>query len=357
MKKPLKHLRNLLQFNSGDDGTISGPLKAEWEVINTCNARCQTCKDWQSKPDSTILSHSESIELVRQLAKAGLVNLTFTGGEPLLRKDLFEIISFAKSQGLTTELVTNGLLINERRANKLIEAGLDRICISLDAATACLNDEIRGIKGYYDLAVSAIDNLKAMRANSSPEIIIKAVVTHRNIKELIPLAELTIVKGIDGFCFNFAQTFGKRNFGFNDSFKLTQSDYEQVELQISEMMKNFKNVLVGKPSHYLSMLESFRSLDIVGKTSPSYEKHFAYIDSWGNVFASPAKKMKLGNIRNTAFSKIWFGQNANAIRSFPKSFSEHWQLADSMNGFKFDSRQITKKSLFKMFRPALNNAK
>lgn len=357
MKRPLKYLRDLLQFNSGNGGTVSRPLKAEWEVINTCNARCQTCKDWQSKPDSTILSHSESFEFVRQLAKAGLVNLTFTGGEPLLRKDLSEIVRFAKSQGLTTELVTNGLLINERRASKLIEAGLDRIFISLDAATPCLNDEIRGLKGYYELAVSAIDNLKAMRANSSPEIIIKTVVTHRNVKELIPLAELTIVKGIDGFCFNFAQTFEERNFGFNDSFKLDQSDYEQVELQIRKIMKNFKNVLVGQPSHYLSMLESFRNSDVTGKPSPKYEKHFVYIDSWGNIFASPAKKMKLGNIRKSTFDEMWFGQNANAIRNFPKSLSEQWQLADSMNGFKFNSSQIKKRSLFKMFKPVFNNAK
>lgn len=105
---------------------------------------------------------------------------------------------------------------------------------------------------------------------------------------------------------------------------------------MSKIMKNFRNVLVGKPSHYLSMLDSFRNSDFSEKTSPNYEKHFGYIDSWGNVFANSAKKLKLGNTRETTFDEMWIGQNASAIRNFAKSVSEYWQLAGSTNRLKFD---------------------
>ena len=123
MYKKVKHIQNFLRFTKGKFKPIIGPVKAAWEVVYTCNAKCRTCLRWQTKSDPQTLSTQDGKKLIKQLAKIGVLNLTFTGGEPLLRNDIYELIKYAKRKKLSTALMSNGLLINERRAS---EFGNDR---------------------------------------------------------------------------------------------------------------------------------------------------------------------------------------------------------------------------------------
>ena len=88
--------------------------------------------------------------------------LMFTGGEPLLRKDIFELIDYSVSRGIPTEMVSNGTLIEERIAEKIINSGLQNIAISLDGVNSETHDLIGNRKGSYNLAIKAIKNLVAI---------------------------------------------------------------------------------------------------------------------------------------------------------------------------------------------------
>lgn len=329
-----------------------GPLKAEWQVINQCNAKCLTCRDWQERADQTILSTAEGKRLIKELAESGLLHLCFSGGEPLLRKDLMELIEYAKELGLTTSLMTNALLLSERRAKALVDAKLDTLYISLDAADPKLNDQMRGMKGYFRLVMSAIDYVKAMRGGAEPAIIIKSTISKKNLHQLTALAELAQIKGIEGFRFQLAQIVKNANFVFDRALLLTEADRDDFVCELDKLVKNYA-YLLGSLEYYQG-LRDFLEQPPKQKIRSIYGFSFALIDPWGRVFASPAKVNELGNIRRAKFEDIWYGETANLLRIhrglIPQSnylFDDFGDLLNRLDGIHF----------LKLLRPIFNGAK
>ncbi len=357
MRKPFKHLMNLLRFNNGAEIPTTGPIKAEWEVVNTCNAKCLTCLYWQEKTDSRIFSTSEGKNLIQQLARSGLLNLCFTGGEPFLRKDLVELLSYAKKYGITTSVVTNGLLISERRARELVDAKLDTIYVSIDAAEAGLNDEIRGLKGYFDLALAAIDNLKSMRGNTNPRIFLKATISNKNVDQLMPLADLADTKGIDGFSFQMAQVLKNANFVFDESLLLDQKNRTVFLEQLELLLKDFSHLLTGSFEYYQALRDYFENPDSLQKYRSTSGFSFAQIDSFGGVFTCPAKSNQIGDMRETTFENIWFGQTANDIRQEKKIAAKSSYLFETLGNMNVAVSDLSLKRFFKLVRPIWEGAK
>lgn len=357
MRKPFKHLTNLRRFNGGAQIPTVGPLKAEWEVINTCNAKCLTCLDWQEKSNSRILSKTEGKNLIQQLAGSGVLNLCFTGGEPLLRKDLIEQIAHAKELDLSTTLVSNGLLITERRARDLVDAKLDTIYISVDAANAKLNDEIRGLKGYFDLALAAIDNLKSMRRNAGPRIIIKATINNKNADQLIPLAELAKVKGIDGFSFQLAQRLENTNFIFDESLLIQEKRRDVFIEQLERLLTDFGELLNGSYEYYQALRDFVTNPESMKKYRSISGFSFVQIDPCGGVYTCPAKENKIGHIREDSFEDIWFGQTANELRREKKLDTKPSHLFEALGNMNVAVSNLNLKRFFKLVRPLLEGAK
>ncbi len=357
MRKPFRHLTNLLRFNRGANIPIMGPLKAEWEVIHQCNARCKTCLHWQGKPDPTILSTAEGKALIQQLAESGLLNLCFTGGEPLLRKDLTELIRYAKSQGLSASLLTNGLLITERRARDLVNSGLDTVFISLDAAEPRLNDELRGLPGYFDLALTAIDNLKAMRRNGGPDIIIKATVTRKNVRQLVPLAELARTKGIEGFSFQLAQRLEKAGLVVDKALLLNNHHRNGLIRELNRLTREYKQLLAGTLEYYETLADSLKQPGAWKKYRPVTGFSYVLVDAWGNVFTCPAKLSKLGSIRETAFEEIWYGQAANELRKGEHAVADSSYLFDHVGSMSVTLNDLNWKRMVRLLRPIFAGGK
>ncbi len=357
MKKQFKHLTNFLRFNRGAEIPSTGPIKAEWEVINTCNAKCLTCLHWKEKPDSRILSTSEGKNLIQQLARSGLLNLYFTGGEPLLRKDLIELLAYAKKYGLSTALVTNALLLTERRAQELVNAKLDTIYISIDAAEADLNDEIRGLNGYFDLALTAIDNLKSMRRNANPRILIKATISSKNVDQLVPLAELANTKGIDGFGFQLAQVLENANFLFDESLLLDQHNRNVFLEQLEFLLKDFSHLLTGSFEYYQALQDYVENPESMQKYRSISGFSFAHIDPFGKVFTCPAKVNQIGDFRKKTFENIWFGQAANDLRQQKGVNTKSSYLFETLGKMNVAVSDLNVKRFFKLVRPILDGAK
>jgi MoaA/NifB/PqqE/SkfB family radical SAM enzyme len=126
-------------------------------VNDVCNARCEHCSFFEGveDPTRTVMTTEQTAEIIRQAQELGVSVLNFVGGEPLLRKDLPELIASVDKDLTTTIVFTNGSILADRAAS-LRKAGLDSVYVSLDSADAAEHDRFRGTKGLFDKAVAGI---------------------------------------------------------------------------------------------------------------------------------------------------------------------------------------------------------
>jgi MoaA/NifB/PqqE/SkfB family radical SAM enzyme len=335
MFKKVKHLRNLLRLAKGNKEPIIGPIKAVWEVLNICNARCRTCDRWKEKSDPTILSTGEGKNLIQQLAEAGVLNLTFTGGEPLLRKDIYELVAFAKQHRLSTSLYSNGLLINARRARDLIDSGLDLIYISLDGSTPALNDHLRGISGYFDLAMKGIESLKSLRNNSHPKIFVAVTITRQNVHDLENMARLVKVSGLDGLSLQLALHAPKIMYRVEPDLALQPGDGAALQAAVDRVVENYGHYLPMNRDYYRHFADYVEQPDRLYEHLNTVGFATAVINTWGDVYPDPLETDSMGNIRQQTFKAIWFGERASAVRRRIASQEHPVSLFDSFISMNF----------------------
>ncbi|MGA7380706.1 MAG: radical SAM protein [Terriglobales bacterium] len=134
------------------------PLSAHVKLTENCQAKCISCDYWKSRWHDQI-DTDRAVNLVNEINAAGIRSLRFTGGEPLLRKDLFKILRKANTSGIKRiVLQTNGLLL--KKFHQEINASpITKISVSIDGLKEA-NDHIRGIRGYFDLAMEGIQLLQ-----------------------------------------------------------------------------------------------------------------------------------------------------------------------------------------------------
>jgi radical SAM protein with 4Fe4S-binding SPASM domain len=140
---------------------FNAPLYIAWEVTLRCNARCVHCYS-DSGPGVCHpgeLTTEQALSVIDQLAEAGLLTLAFSGGEPLLRADIFTLIERAVAGDLSVNIATNGALINDRLARRLKESGVRGMTVSLDGATAEMHERFRQVPGLFRRTVRAIETL------------------------------------------------------------------------------------------------------------------------------------------------------------------------------------------------------
>jgi MoaA/NifB/PqqE/SkfB family radical SAM enzyme len=176
------------------------PIDVLCEITYICNLACPTCFRWTSKPDEHELNADEWRDVIRKLKTwLGTFNLTFTGGEPFLRQDLLDIVKFAADNGIITNVVSNGSLIDKALARKIVDSGLDGLCLSLNSLKRHIHNETRGTNGSYDEVMTAIANLKEVREGMRLSLSTTAV--RENIGELVEMVEFTKSTGLYGIHF------------------------------------------------------------------------------------------------------------------------------------------------------------
>lgn len=143
---------HLLQFSSDKKPVVV------WNVTRQCNLKCIHCyAHAKSTPVDDELSTADGIKLIDDLSQFGTPVILFSGGEPLMRKDLPELAGYAVKKGMRAVISTNGTLISEQTAKILKEVGLSYVGISLDGMEE-INDRFRGVKGAFNQAMEGIRN-------------------------------------------------------------------------------------------------------------------------------------------------------------------------------------------------------
>ena len=178
---------------------LSGPIIGGLMLNYRCNLKCVYCSYWKITSAEGEMTTDQAMDIVDQFKEIGTSGIGLMGGEPLLRKDAYQVIRKIHDLGMTSSTTTNGYALNETNVGKLLDSGIDFIAVSLDSPVKEINDKQRGHEGAHDMAVKALGNLLRHReANGNRVgIILNSVITGYNYAEIPKLIDLAKDIGVD----------------------------------------------------------------------------------------------------------------------------------------------------------------
>lgn len=292
------------------------------EVTRRCILNCIHCRAGAEDRDFIDeLNASEILGFLEDVASFSKPIIILTGGEPLLRDDIFEVAKFGTDLGLRMVIATCGMLVAEEKAKNMVEAGIKRISLSLDGATRESHDKFRGQAGSFDAVMSAIENLKKVGL----EFQINTTITKDNVKELEKILEIAINSGAVAFHpFLLVPTGRARKIIDKE---LSPEEYENTLKFIYSLQK--KTSILFKPTcapHYHRIISrggvtpplhyaSFKDKDSHKKILSNSLHHltkgcmggqsFAFVSHIGKVQICGFLDLECGDIRKEPFNKIW----------------------------------------------------
>jgi heme b synthase len=174
--------------------SAEGPLPrvVAWESTQACNLVCRHCRaSAQKEPAPDELSTSEVLQLIDQIAALSKPIFVISGGEPLMREDVFDIAAYASQQGLRVAISPNGTLITPQIVARMKDVGIQRVSVSIDGSRAARHDAIRGVPGAFDDAVRGVGYCR----DGGLPFQINTTVMRQNVDDLGALHNLTISLG------------------------------------------------------------------------------------------------------------------------------------------------------------------
>ncbi|MBI2287512.1 MAG: radical SAM protein [Chloroflexi bacterium] len=197
-----------------------------WNCTRQCNLNCLHCyASASNRKTPGEMDTAAGGSLIRDLGSFKVPVILFSGGEPLLREDLFELAALAREQGIRVALSTNGTLINESLAKKISDIGFAEAGISLDGIGSN-NDHFRGRKGAYQSALEGIRNCVALGVKVS----LRLTITRFNYQEIPAIFRLVEEEGVNRVCFYHLAYSGR-----GDSLRAEDLDHAQTRAVVDEI--------------------------------------------------------------------------------------------------------------------------
>jgi mycofactocin radical SAM maturase len=159
---------------------LAAPICLTWELTYACNLACVHCLSSSGRRDPRELTTAECKSVIDELERMQVFYVNIGGGEPTVRKDFWELVSYAVDHSVGVKFSTNGSRIDAERAAWLAGSDYVDVQVSIDGATASVNDAVRG-PGSFDTAIGALENLAAA-GFERPKI--SVVVTRHNVSQL-----------------------------------------------------------------------------------------------------------------------------------------------------------------------------
>lgn len=270
------------------------PLHFVFILSNRCNLACIHCSSDADECGAMGHSTAEALDILDQMAAIGVMDVAFSGGEPLLRKDLPKLVRHAVDLGMTTGTSTNGYPLTDRNALKLRDAGLSRLQVSLDG-TEAMHEHIRGV-GSYQKAINAIE--RSLNHGLTTHICFTAM--RMNAHLLPDLLELACDLGVDGF--NLSQ-FVPTGRGSVDQGITPAMSKHLLETWL-EARRNYPDMYLSAHSAGLAALEP-EAVDCRGGCQAGMS--IGCITAEGDVTPCVMFPLVLGNLRSRDLRDIWAG--------------------------------------------------
>ena len=302
---PTKPKRLVDHFESG----LNSPICLTWELTYACNLSCVHCLSASGRRDPRELSTDECKAVIDELQRMKVFYVNIGGGEPTVRSDFWELIDYATAHDVGVKFSTNGVKITEEIAARLAQNDYVDVQISLDGATAEVNDAIRG-PGSFDLAMRALERLSSA---GMTRLKLSVVCTRTNIGQLDEFKAIA-----DRFGAQLRLTRLRPAGRGADVWHDLKPTAEQQRELFEWLLAHGEDVLTG---------DSFFHLSALGATLPGLNlcgagRVVCLIDPIGDVYACPFaihEEFLAGSIRDAGFAAVWRGSELFARLRSPQS--------------------------------------
>jgi putative heme d1 biosynthesis radical SAM protein NirJ2 len=274
-------------------------MLVSWNTTNACNLYCKHCYRDSGARAAEELDTVEGKKLIDEIARAGFKIMIFSGGEPLMRDDIGELIAYAHGRGLRPVLGSNGTLITPDVALKLKKAGAMAVGISLDSTDPDKHDHFRASPGAWQ---AAVDGMRACREAGLP-FQVHTTVMEWNSDEIEELTDLSVKLGARGHHIFFMVPAGR---AVNiEAETLRAEQYEQLLKRI--MAKQSRVGIELKPTCAPQFMRIARQMGVNVRYTRGCLAGTAYciISPRGDVQPCAYLNIPLGNVRQIPFDLIW----------------------------------------------------
>lgn len=307
------------------------PFTIAWELTRACAFACKHCRaEAQPQRDANELSTEEAFRLVDQIREFGDPILVITGGDPMMRPDLYDILGYAVQRGLRTSLTpTTTRLVTRKALARVKEVGVRRVAVSLDGPTAEVHDAFRGFSGSFDIAMGIIGNV----AKAGLSLQINTTVSRYNVQLLDQMAELVGHSNVVQWSLFFLVPTGRAN----AADMISPEEHEQVFNWLYDVGKSasFDIKSTAAPAYRRVVIQrqraeqepsakkvpapplagaGYRYADGLGRPAKGVNdgNGFCFISHTGDVCPSGFLPVSAGNVRDQSLVDIY--RNAPLFR-------------------------------------------
>lgn len=277
-----------------------------WNLTKRCNLRCSHCYLDAAYLNGDVVNEPSLLECKKLIDQMAEVNpnacLILTGGEPLLRDDIFEISSYADRKGFMVVMGTNGILLDDIIVPKILDAGIKGIGVSLDSMHSEVHDSLRGFSGSWEKTIKGIETVR----KSDLDFQIQTTVTKENFKEIPALIDYAHKLGASGFYLFFLVCTGRGE----EMTDITPEQYEEILSYVYKVHGNYDGMMVRAKCapHFKRIAYQ------MDQNSPLLKGYiggcragtnYCRISPEGEVTPCPYMPDSAGNINKMNFKEIW----------------------------------------------------
>ncbi len=289
-----------------------------WEVTRSCNLACAHCRASAERgPYPGELDTAACLRLIDEIAAVGKPVIILTGGEPLLRPDVFEIAAYGNRRGLRMVMATNGTLVTPETVKKMIASGIRRVSVSIDGPDAASHDALRRVPGAFAGAIAGIEMLK----KGGMEFQVNTTVTRANLGCLAEIHALAVGLGAAAHHIFLLVPTGRGKEMAGE--EISAGQYEKTLEWFHERGRESKiQVKATCAPHYFRVERQRRAKEPLAaeppaKTAPAGHPFsastrgclggisFCFISHVGNVQPCGYLELEAGNVRKKPFAEIW----------------------------------------------------
>ncbi len=286
------------------------PVLVFWELTKHCNLKCKHCRaEALNKDFAGELDTGQVKKIIADITSYVKPLFVFTGGEPLFRRDLFEIIHYADTRGAGSALATNGVMIDDRIALQIKKSAIKRVSISLDGADEKTHDEFRGVRGAFKGALRAA----ALLEKYNIEFQFNTTITRSNITriaEIIKVAEKMQAAALH--LFMLVPVGCGIKLARNE--EITKEQYEELLKEVYVLsLKSKIEIKTTCAPHYQRVIREHAKNN--GELNDESKHRFkrgclaatgiCFISSKGDLQACGYLPLKAGNLLENTFEKLW----------------------------------------------------